>query len=70
MTDLDELEEYDPEDEKMVLSEVLNRILNTGVTISGDLILGIADVDLIYCSVRILLTTVDKLSEVNDKESE
>ncbi|NQZ75980.1 MAG: gas vesicle protein [Ekhidna sp.] len=59
-------DDYEPEDEKVLLSELLDKVLNTGVTISGDLILGIADVDLIYCGVRVLLTTVDKLEENNE----
>jgi len=58
-------EDYEPEDEKVLLSDLLDRVLNTGVTISGDLILSIADVDLIYCGVRVLLTSVEKLNEEN-----
>ncbi|MEQ9298767.1 MAG: gas vesicle protein [Cyclobacteriaceae bacterium] len=60
-----ELDEYDPEEEKMLLSDVLDRVLSTGVTITGDLTIGIADVSLIYCGIRVLLTTVDKLKEQN-----
>ncbi|MEM8895544.1 MAG: gas vesicle protein [Bacteroidota bacterium] len=61
--ELDELEEYDPEEKKVLLSDVLDRVLSTGVTITGDLTIGIADVDLIYCGLRVLLTSVDKLKE-------
>lgn len=65
MSEHDDLlfDDYEPEDEKILLSELLDKVLNTGVTISGDLILGIADVDLIYCGVRVLLCSVDKLDE-------
>ena len=59
----EELYEYDPEKEKLLLSDVLDRVLNTGVTISGDLTIGIADVDLIYVGLRVLLSSVDKLQE-------
>jgi len=61
-------EEYDPEDDKILLSEVLDKLLNTGVTINGDLILGIADMDLLYCGIRVLLTSVDKLREESKGE--
>ncbi|GEM_PF-4866098 len=61
--ELEELEEYDPEEKKVLLSDVLDRVLSTGVTITGDLTIGIADVDLIYCGLRVLLTSVDKLKE-------
>ncbi|MEM8895541.1 MAG: gas vesicle protein [Bacteroidota bacterium] len=49
------------EEKKVLLSNVLDRVLSTGVTITGDLTIGIADVDLIYCGLRVLLTSVDKL---------
>lgn len=62
-----ELDEYDPEERKMILSDVLDRVLTTGVTITGDMTIGIADVDLIYCGLRVLLTSVDTLKEQNDK---
>ena len=67
MSEHDELlfDDYQPEDEKLLLSELLDKVLNTGVTISGDIILSIADVDLIYCGVRVLLTSVDKLRDEN-----
>ncbi|MEQ8548947.1 MAG: gas vesicle protein [Cyclobacteriaceae bacterium] len=54
-------EEYDPKDDKVMLSTVLDKLLHTGVTINGDLILGIADMDLMYCGIRVLLTSVDTL---------
>ncbi len=63
MNPSEELYEYDPEKEKLLLSDVLDRVLNTGVTISGDLTIGIADVDLIYVGLRVLLSSVDKLQE-------
>ena len=63
MDKLNELDEYDPEEKKILLSEVLDRVLQQGVTITGDLKLGIADVDLIYCGIRVLLTSIDKLEE-------
>lgn len=48
------------------LAEVLDRVLDTGVVISGDIVLSVANVDLIYCSVRILLASVDKLRRVKE----
>lgn len=58
-------EEYEPEDEKILLSELIDKVLNTGVTITGDLTLGVADIDLLYCGIRILLTSIDKLKDEN-----
>ncbi|MEL7146718.1 MAG: gas vesicle protein GvpJ [Bacteroidota bacterium] len=63
MSDSKPLTPFDPDKEKVLLSEVLDRVINTGVTISGDLTIGIADEDLIYVGLRVLLTSVDKLRE-------
>ncbi|MEM9340228.1 MAG: gas vesicle protein [Bacteroidota bacterium] len=63
MDNTEALKEYDPEESKFLLSDVLDRVLHKGVTITGDLKLGIADVDLIYCGLRVLLTSIDKLEE-------
>lgn len=68
-TSNDLLEEYDPDKEKALLSDVLDRVLNTGVTISGDLIIGIADIDLIYVGLRVLLTSVNKFTETDEHAS-
>lgn len=46
------------------LSEVLDRILDKGVVISGDLILSVADIDLVYCGLRLVICSVDKLGEM------
>jgi hypothetical protein len=44
------------------LVELLDRLLETGVTASGDLLLGLADVDLIRVSLRVALGSVDTLA--------
>ncbi len=63
------LEQFDPDKEKVLLSDVLDRVLNTGVTIAGDITIGIADEDLIYCSLRLMLTSVDKIQQENQSDS-
>ena len=68
MSKADPLQPFDPDKDKVLLSEVLDRVINTGVTISGDLTIGIADEDLIYVGLRVLLTSVDKLREDNSKD--
>jgi len=69
MNPSEELEEYHPEKEKMLLSDALDRVINTGVTISGDMTIGIADVDLIYVGLRVLLSSVDKLQEEKENNA-
>ncbi len=42
----------------VALVDLLDRVLATGVVISGDIVLSIADVDLVYLSLRAVLSSV------------
>lgn len=44
--------------ERLSMLELLDRVANKGVVISGDLVISVADVDLIYLGLRLLLTSV------------
>ena len=43
------------------LLEVLDRVLNKGVVISGDLTISVADVDLIFLGLRVILSSVEAM---------
>lgn len=43
----------------VALIELLDRALDKGVVLWGDLTLSVADVDLIYVGLRVLLTSVE-----------
>jgi hypothetical protein len=43
------------------LMEVLDRVLNKGVVISGDLTISVADVDLIFLGLRVILSSVETM---------
>ena len=43
------------------LVDLLDRVLDAGVVISGDIILSLADIDLVYVNLRLLLGSVDTL---------
>lgn len=47
----------------VTLLEVLDRVLDKGVVISGDLTISVADVDLIYLGLRLVLASVDRIYE-------
>ena len=49
--------------EQISLCEALDRVLNKGVVISGDLTISVAGVDLIYLGLRLLLTSVETARE-------
>jgi hypothetical protein len=48
--------------ENASLLEILDSLLNKGVMANGDVVLGVAGVDLIYLRLSTLLTAVDRLS--------
>lgn len=47
------------EEEEVTLLELLDRVLDKGVVLSGDVTLSVADVDLVYVGLRVLLSSVD-----------
>lgn len=46
------------QEERLSVLDLLDRVANKGVVISGDLVISVADVDLIYLGLRLLLTSV------------
>jgi hypothetical protein len=47
--------------EQVTLIDLVDRVLNTGVVLTGDLTLAVADVDLVYVGLRVLLASVSTL---------
>lgn len=45
------------------LLELLDRILDKGVVIAGDLVISVADIDLIYLGLKVILTSVETLEK-------
>lgn len=52
---------YEPE--QLVLSDLINRVLDKGVVISSHITIGIADVDLIQLDLRLLISSVATLQQ-------
>ena len=48
---------------QVTLLELVDRVLNKGVVLSGDITLSVADVDLVYVGLRVLLSSVATLEE-------
>ena len=40
--------------------EALDRVLNTGAVIQGDITISVADIDLLYVGLRVILTSIEK----------
>jgi gas vesicle structural protein len=63
--------ERTPLQEQVTLLELVDRVLNKGVVITGDITLAVADVDLVYVGLRVLLAsagTLDRLRAEREPE--
>jgi hypothetical protein len=49
------------EDEPLVLSDLLNRVLDKGVVVAGEVTIAVAGIDLIRLDLRLLLVAVERL---------
>ncbi len=48
----------------VTLLEILDRVLDKGVVISGDMVISVADVDLIYLGLKVLLSSVETMKKL------
>ncbi len=55
------------ENQRISLCETLDRVLNTGVVVHGDITISVANIDLIYISLRTLLTSVETARQFQEK---
>ena len=53
---------------EVTLIELVDRVLNKGVVLNGDITLAVADVDLVYVGLRVLLASVSTFERL-DAES-
>ncbi len=49
----------DDDARQLSLCETLDRVLNKGVVVAGEVVISVADIELIYLNVRVLLTSVE-----------
>lgn len=47
------------EQEHVSLCEALDRVLNKGAVIVGDVVISVADIDLVYLGLQVILTSVE-----------
>lgn len=48
----------------LTILELLDRMLDRGVVLAGDLTISVADVDLIYLGLRVMLASVDRVERL------
>ena len=54
--------------EQVTLLELVDRVLNKGVVLSGDITLSVAGVDLVYVGLRVMLASVGTLERLYGAE--
>lgn len=57
---------YEPE--QLVLSDLVNRVLDKGVVISSHITISVADVDLIHLDLRLLVSAVATLQKRRERQ--
>ena len=60
---IDSPEHDDLEDRELALGDLLNHVLDKGVVISGDVIISIADIDLLSVELKLVLSSVQTALE-------
>ena len=50
--------------QEVTLLDLLDRVLDQGVVLAGDVTLSVADVDLLYLGVRVLVAPVERMPEL------
>ncbi len=56
--------------ERITLLELVDRVLDKGVVLTGDITLAVADVDLVYVGLRALLASVGTLDRLDAERAE
>lgn len=51
-------------EESITLCETLDRVLNKGVVAAGEVVISVADIDLIYLGLQLTLTSVETANEI------
>jgi hypothetical protein len=49
--------------------EMLDRVLNKGVILSGDIVISVADIDLVYLGVKLMLSSVETMEQLKAEKS-
>ncbi len=50
---------------EITILEILDRVLNKGVVITGDIVISVADIDLVYLGLKLILTSVETMQQKN-----
>jgi hypothetical protein len=48
----------------ITILELLDRVLNKGVILTGDVVISVADVDLVYLGINLMLSSVETMEQL------
>ena len=51
----------------ITILELLDRVLNKGVILTGDIVISVADIDLIYLGVKLMLSSVETMEQLKNR---
>jgi hypothetical protein len=57
-------DEFDMEGSELSLLETLDHVLNLGLVISGEITISVANIDLIFVGLNVLLGSTDRIDEI------
>ena len=53
----------------ITILELLDRVLNKGVILTGDLVISVADIDLVYLGVKLMLSSVETMEQLKSGQA-
>jgi hypothetical protein len=54
---------------EITILELLDRVLNKGVILTGDIVISVADVDLVYLGVKLMLCSVETMEQLKNSKA-
>ena len=57
-------------EKQLTLLDLLDRAIYKGVVLNGDITISVANVDLVYLGLKLLLTSVDRIEEMRKMAAE
>jgi len=53
----------------ITILELLDRVLTKGVILTGDIVISVADIDLIYLGIKLMLSSVETMEQLKSGKS-
>ena len=53
----------------ITILELLDRVLNKGVILTGDIVISVADVDLVYLGLKLMLSSVENMEQLKSGQA-